>query len=90
MSEDPIYDMGEEGEAEMNDYGQEEGLGNEPEFDYGDEEPEAAKSGDDLDEYMEDMEEMDDVRGKIKIPKDVIGDGEDDESDDGLLGDEES
>ena len=91
MSEDPIYDMDEEGEAEMDDdYGPEDGLGNEPEFDYGDEEPEAAKSGDELDEYMEDIEEMDDVKGKLKIPKDVVGDGEDDESDEGLLGDEGS
>lgn len=38
--------------------------------------------GDELDEYMEDVEEMDDVKGKIKIPQDVRGNDIDDEYDD--------
>ena len=39
---------------------------------------------------MEDLEEMDDVRGTLKIPKDVIGDEDDDDDDDeGLLGESE-
>jgi hypothetical protein len=88
MMEDPEYDMdGEEGEAEI-DYGV-EGDDEEDEVEY-EEDNEAAKSGDDLDEYMEDLEEMDDVRGKLKIPKDVLGENEDDEDDDGLIGDKGS
>lgn len=90
MMEDPEYDMmepAEEGEEEMNDYGPEDNQ--DQDFEYGQEEdPNSAKSGDELDEYMEDLEEMDDVKGKLKIPKDVVGDEEDDEDDEGLLGED--
>lgn len=50
--------------------------------DYGDEEQgedelaSSALSGDDLDEHLEDQEEMDDARGKLKIPDDLKADAD--------------
>lgn len=49
------------------------------------------KDEDEIDELMEDQEEMDDVRGTLKIPKDVLGEDEDEDEDgEGLLGDKGS
>lgn len=72
-------EMDEEGEMEM----EEEGEASQEDFQYGDEE-ELVSGADDqdldseqLDDHMEDIEEMDEVHEKLKIPKDLEGHGGD-------------